>query len=1827
MKTQKSNRFFNLKASWSSLKSLLAALVTLTAVAQAAAQAQSTYDLTIGGYLKVFTERTPDVYDAGFSFYTAAWPLLGNYPDGNAVQTGLYGTWFHPRRVIKNSHYSTIEGGLGWWQNHSFQTATPKYMMGGVSRGNEGWWYANGPGSGSGGGNGIYGAAQLSSSLLFPLDGLNLRQGTSGQLFGFGYLALPLTEPKATTAGIPFPTGNHCWTLFLNCGNFKGPTAFFTPFHWSQAALLHPEWAGETFDSRWGITNKSISMETGTVMKSVAYDMADATYVRTLPSYYPVDTDGYSLLMHRPCVYDQGALWNEVGQWLNTSGPVPRGSINSGSTYVQNAVALNPEFEMKLGGALHGGIDWTNLAAPFAPNRKELGYQWNKNHPSVSLNAAGTIINLPQYYKGPVNANASSSWEPISQASLPQAAATALAGANFASSIPHTPLVAKDNDPVWTSPGPASGPHRALLGDGSVVTYYWYRFADQPAMLKADMTLAERNKVQVTVEKMHRDWKNDRDYLAPPTAGSLADVDPGQLMTPPLGLEYGYVPIAWRQDWGGSVANPGSLNFTAIPASGAPGTPFSVTVRAVNASGVAQNVTSDTLVQLSVGSGYGTLSGTTFGTISNGSSSVTISGISYSAADTMTLTAAATCLASGTSTNLTFTNLNGMVNLYNKQATALVPSSATLNASLDCRGTSADVKVYWGVYNGGISAIGWANSASMGISTNVISTALSRPVTGLLPETTYYFTFSGTNSAGSTWSSKVLSFTTPPLAPAITTQPASSNFVAGSTPKLTVVVAGPVTYQWFKGGVPLTNGGQVAGATSATLSLSNATSGNAGNYSVVITNVTGQVTSITASLTLVPMTSLTWDANGTSAGVTDGAGLWQSNSWWNGTSNVPWIDNNNVQIGSAGAGGVINFGEVMVNNLTLSNFSGNYTLNGGVLTVESGLSFNTSGFARLSGLIRGAGSLTKNGAGSLTVDGIDPNTYSGGTVINGGTLVWGVTASSISPSCDAACGTGPVTVNSNATIEFERANIGNSLIMNGGKLATTNGFGVRWSGPVTVNSTNFVETTTHFDITGNITGPGGFTKTANGVLIFAGNNTYTGATSILAGKIEWQQASAMARGALLVSSGAKANLNYIGARTIQNLTLGGTSMAVGLYGSSASPATYKNDTYFSGPGMLNVGGINFAPVAQGGSVVTAMNRAIPVTLAGTDLNDDAISFIVVSQPTSGTLTGNGANWTYNPATNYIGATSFTFKTNDGLLDSLPATVAITIRQPVFIWKTSVSGNWADDTMWFEGGPGDLADALNFEVTGVYTATRDLSPNFQVNRLNFGGSTVTLKGGRIDMMSQGNVPPTVHQNKNSPILINNELHLGNDTTVTGLGAGNVTLAGLISGSGGLIKNTEGVLKIDGLIPNTYSGGTTINKGLVHLGTATPNGPSPLCVDPAGTGPVTLNQGGVIELDRVTAVNAFTVNGGRFLTPNGFGASLSGPVMLNSSLSCDNSFTLSLSGAVSGAGGIVKTREGLLLLTGSISYSGSTTINGGTLQMDSANTNNDGSTLTIAASGATVKLNFVGTDVVNKLYVGTTQMAAGIYKAVGSAAAGTELAKLTGTGTITVAPSATSTTVVSSFNPAAVGASVTFTSTVMGNSPAGNVTFYAGTTVLGTSALNGSSQAIFTTSSLALGAYNITASYAGDSTNSTSSSTSLSQVIAQPSYSSWASDPAQFATPGMSNGPMDDPDRDGMTNLMEFALGGVPMASNQSILPVLTKQEAGWVFTYNRSDVSLASSTVQLVQYGNDLTGWTTIPIPVTTDGPVTIAPGVPSDRVSVAIPSSGPRTFVRLKVSQ
>jgi len=442
---------------------------------------------------------------------------------------------------------------LGWWRDTRFATETPKFIMGGVALNFSAW--ANGPGAGKGRDwnkpQGKYGVTQLSPWVVWPPDGLNLKQGTCGELFGYGYLPLPLTEPKSTTAGKDVPTGNNCWTLFLNTENFKGPVAFFTPYFFSRASVDDPRLAGMFLDSRPSNPNRAIQMETQHVPSVQTTGKKGETYARVAPTRFPRGPEGNSAVVHQAAVYSKKALWDAVKAWFEGGSPA--------SGKIDSSAATLYEFPGR-GGAtwrIYGDstpreertrIVWDSFATPFAPDPATFGYQWAKDVVTKTDTKDGPLVTLPEYYRLTKDDNGQDKWVPVRPEDVPVETGLAQVSFDRPSGPPLEPYVTPDDpESCWKKPGPVAGPFQAHLGDGSVVTYYWYRFADQPALLNADLTAEEREEMQVKVERLHRKWTKDREYLAPPKIGELADLDPALIVTPPAGLEVGYVPIATRQ--------------------------------------------------------------------------------------------------------------------------------------------------------------------------------------------------------------------------------------------------------------------------------------------------------------------------------------------------------------------------------------------------------------------------------------------------------------------------------------------------------------------------------------------------------------------------------------------------------------------------------------------------------------------------------------------------------------------------------------------------------------------------------------------------------------------------------------------------------------------------------------------------------------------------------------------------------------------------------------------------------------------------------------------------------------------------------------------------------------------------------------------------------------------------------------------------------------------------------------------------------------------------------------------------------------------------------
>ena len=86
--------------------------------------------------------------------------------------------------------------------------------------------------------------------------------------------------------------------------------------------------------------------------------------------------------------------------------------------------------------------------------------------------------------------------------------------------------------------------------------------------------------------------------------------------------------------------------------------------------------------------------------------------------------------------------------------------------------------------------------------------------------------------------------------------------------------------------------------------------------------------------------------------------------------------------------------------------------------------------------------------------------------------------------------------------------------------------------------------------------------------------------------------------------------------------------------------------------------LNSPPAANAQTVTAMVGTPLAITLTGSDFEASPLTFTVVTQPTQGVLTGTAPNLTYTPNALATASDSFTFKVNDGSVDSASATVTI-----------------------------------------------------------------------------------------------------------------------------------------------------------------------------------------------------------------------------------------------------------------------------------------------------------------------------------------------------------------------------------------------------------------------------------------------------------------------------------------------------------------------------------------------------------------------------------------
>ncbi len=166
---------------------------------------------------------------------------------------------------------------------------------------------------------------------------------------------------------------------------------------------------------------------------------------------------------------------------------------------------------------------------------------------------------------------------------------------------------------------------------------------------------------------------------------------------------------------------------------------------------------------------------------------------------------------------------------------------------------------------------------------------------------------------------------------------------------------------------------------------------------------------------------------------------------------------------------------------------------------------------------------------------------------------------------------------------------------------------------------------------------------------------------------------------------------------------------------------------------INIAPVNDAPVASAKSATTAEDQPVNITLSGSDIENDALTFSVVAAPAKGSLSGTAPNLVYTPAANATGTDSFTYKASDASSSSAPVTVSITIT-PVNDAPVASPLNVStlqDQTAYLTLNASDIdGNALTFSIVNapIHGTVGGTAPNYTYTPAAgyFGSDSFTYK---------------------------------------------------------------------------------------------------------------------------------------------------------------------------------------------------------------------------------------------------------------------------------------------------------------------------------------------------------------------------------------------------------------------------------------------------------------------------------------------------------------------
>ncbi len=488
-------------------------------------------------------------------------------------------------------------------------------------------------------------------------------------------------------------------------------------------------------------------------------------------------------------------------------------------------------------------------------------------------------------------------------------------------------------------------------------------------------------------------------------------------------------------------------------------------------------------------------------------------------------------------------------------------------------------------------------------------------------------------------------------------------------------------------------------------------------------------------------------------------------------------------------------------------------------------------------------------------------------------------------------------------------------------------------------------------LSSTVAGSGGLAKTGAGTLTLGSASNNAG----------WSGGMSVTGGTLVAQDGTRLSSG--------TLTLDGGTLSMTVVGTAGTSTTVSNAvTIGSGGGTFNIGGggganiANFSGVFSGSGALTKNGAAI-LQLSGsnnasfsgsTTISAGTLRIAGASNLGSGTITLNGATLADTNASTDTVANAFVIGGSGATFSKAAGTLALT---GTLSGSGSITNSGVGAFNQTGGGTLTLDGATITRAASAGAVT--LSSNIAIGSggvtINSTGGDVTLKG---NLSGSGSLSKQGIANTYLWLYGDNSSYSGAQTVVSGwliansataLGSGQITLdAGTTLGLNGGVATFSNniVLAGDATLQSanttntvsTFSGVISETGGSHNLTVGTATGSNTgiiLSGTNTYTGTTTVTGTNSLQITDASNLSTATITlSGATLQVNGSGVTLANAIDLSSSSTISNANAVTLSGVISGSQNFTKSGAGTLALSNTETYTGSTTVSAGTLQVDGA-----------------------------------------------------------------------------------------------------------------------------------------------------------------------------------------------------------------------------------------------------------------------------------------------------